>query len=469
VSEYIDEFTNLSRYAPDDIDTDAKRKEKFLEGLNDELSIPLSVAYTPTFQSLLDQAITLESKVKQSENRKRKHHATKYQEPMHKRSFHSGSGSSGYHKNGGNHHNNNGGNGHQHHKGNGHHHNGHRNHNNHNSTRTNGHGNGRNNNVPEKKDISQVECYKCHKTGHYANDCPQKKDEGNKPNPFQKGHVNHVNVEEIYDEPDAVYGTYLLNDFPALVLFDTGASHSFISRAFVEKHKLPTRTIDIPIKISSPGGELVVAFGCRDLTLGIGKHQFPAHLIVLESHGLDVILGMDWMTAFEGVIDVAKRIVTLTTPEKKRIRFRSTFELKESTVNSLKGVSLEEVPVVKEYPDVFPKELPGMPPDRDIEFIIDLLPGTGPIAKRPYKMDIEELKELKKQLKEQLDKGFIQQSSLSWGAPVLFVEKKDSSKRLVVDYHSLNEVTIKNKYSLPKINDLFDQLKRAKVFSKIDL
>jgi hypothetical protein len=84
-----------------------------------------------------------------------------------------------------------------------------------------------------------------------------------------------------------------------------------------------------------------------------------------------------------------------------------------------------------------------MPPDRDVEFIIDLLPGTGPIAKRPYKMDIEELKKLKKQLKEQLDKGFIQQSSSSWGAPVLFVEKKDSSKRLVVDYRSLNEVTIK--------------------------
>ena len=124
---------------------------------------------------------------------------------------------------------------------------------------------------------------------------------------------------------------------------------------------------------------------------------------------------------------------------------------------------------MREYPDVFPEELPGMPPDRDVEFLIDLLPGTGPIAKRPYKMDVEELKELKKQLKEQLDKGFIQPSSSSWGAPVMFVMKKDSSKRLVVDYRSLNEVTIKNKYPLPNINDLFDQLKGAKVFSKIDL
>jgi hypothetical protein len=147
---------------------------------------------------------------------------------------------------------------------------------------------------------------------------------------------------------------------------------------------------------------------------------------------------MDWMIAFEGVIDVAKRIVTLTTPEKKRIRFKSTFELKGSKVNSLKGVSLDEVLVIKEYPDVFPEELLGMPPDRNVKFIIDLLPRIGPIAKRPYKMDIDELKVLKKQLKEQLDKGFIQQSSSSWGAPILFVEKKDSSKRLVVDYRSLN-------------------------------
>jgi hypothetical protein len=177
---------------------------------------------------------------------------------------------------------------------------------------------------------------------------------------------------------------------------------------------------------------------------------------------------MDWMTAFEGFIDCANKTITLTTPKKKRIHFKSTFELRGSKVNSLKGVSMDEVPVMKEYPDVFPEELPGMPPDRDVKFIIDLLPGTGPIAKSPYKMDIEESKELKKQLKER-DKGFIQQSSSSWGAPVLFVEKKDSSKRLVVDYCSLNEVTIKNKYPLPNINDLFDQLKGATVFSRIDL
>ena len=138
-------------------------------------------------------------------------------------------------------------------------------------------------------------------------------------------------------------------------------------------------------------------------------------------------------------------------------------------MNSLKGGSLEEVPVVRDYSDVFPEELPGMPPDRDIEFLIDLIPGTGPIAKRPYRMPPQELEELKKQIRELQAQGFICPSSSPWGAPVLFVEKKDGTLRMCVDYRSLNEVTIKNKYPLPMINDLFDQLEGATVFSKIDL
>src|SRR5215216_717700 len=178
---------------------------------------------------------------------------------------------------------------------------------------------------------------------------------------------------------------------------------------------------------------------------------------------------MDWMTKHKGVIDCANHTVSLTTPENKRIRFMTNFEAKRRKLNSLKGVSIDSVPIVSEYPDVFPEELPGMPPDRDVEFLIDLVPGSGPISKRPYKMSVDELKELKKQLGEQLQKGFIQPSSSSSGAPVLFVEKKDRSQRLCTDYRSLNEVTIKNKYPLPRINDFFDQLEGAYVFSKIDL
>ena len=135
----------------------------------------------------------------------------------------------------------------------------------------------------------------------------------------------------------------------------------------------------------------------------------------------------------------------------------------------MKDIRLEDIPVVREYADVFPDDLPGMPPDRDIEFVIELQPGTAPISKRPYRMPPKELVELKIQLQEPLDKGFIRPSASPWGCLALFVKKKDDSLRLGVDYRPLNAVTIKNKYPLPCINVLFDQLARAKIFSKIDL
>ncbi|KAJ6811857.1 uncharacterized protein M6B38_151055 [Iris pallida] len=125
--------------------------------------------------------------------------------------------------------------------------------------------------------------------------------------------------------------------------------------------------------------------------------------------------------------------------------------------------------IVEEFKDVFPEELLGLPPDRAVEFSIDLIPRAAPIAKKIYPINKEELAELNKQIKELLAKGFIQPSASPWGAPVLFVKKKDSTLRLVIDYRTLNEVTIKNKYPLPRIDQLFDQLGEARVFSKIDL
>jgi hypothetical protein len=127
------------------------------------------------------------------------------------------------------------------------------------------------------------------------------------------------------------------------------------------------------------------------------------------------------------------------------------------------------ISVVEEFMDVFPEELPGMPPEREVEFYIDLIPRTAPIAKRPYRMAPIELAELKLQIVDLQQKGYIHPSSSPWGAPVLFVSKKDGSMRMCIDYRSLNEVTIKNKYPLPWIDDLFDQLQGAKYFSKIDL
>jgi hypothetical protein len=131
-----------------------------------------------------------------------------------------------------------------------------------------------------------------------------------------------------------------------LVLFDTGASHSFISRTFANKNGFPTKTIGKTIKVSSPGGELLVNAGCRQLILEIGRYKFPTHLVILESQGLDVILGMDWMTTYGGVIDCVNRAITLTTPEGKRIRYKSQLEFQDIRLNHLKGVNLEEVHIV---------------------------------------------------------------------------------------------------------------------------
>ena len=138
-------------------------------------------------------------------------------------------------------------------------------------------------------------------------------------------------------------------------------------------------------------------------------------------------------------------------------------------VGSEEEKSNEIIPVIEEFSDVFPDEIPGMPPVRDVEFTIDLVSGTGPSSKDPYRLAPAEMKELKTQLDELLEKGYIRPSSSPWGALVLFVKKKDGSLRLCIDYRELNNVTVKNKYPLPRIDDLFDQLKGAGIFSKIDL
>jgi hypothetical protein len=195
----------------------------------------------------------------------------------------------------------------------------------------------------------------------------------------------------------------------------------------------------------------------------------------LELNRIDVILGMDWLSKHKILIDYAKKSVKLTTPEGKEMEFVAEPVIttkgvaNHAKVNQLDASQGSEVPVVNEFPDVFPEELPGMPPDRDIEFVIELKPGTGPIYKTPNRTATPELAELKEHIKELLEKGFIRPNSSPWGAPMIFIPKKNGTQRLCMDYHALNEVSVKNKYPLPRIDDLFDQLCGACVFSKIDL
>jgi hypothetical protein len=160
---------------------------------------------------------------------------------------------------------------------------------------------------------------------------------------------------------------------------------------------------------------LKAIYKCNNISLKILGRDFRANLIILDSKGIDVILGMGWLTACDAVIQCAKRSVLVTSPAGERFEFAADPAPSiASAVNKLDGTALEDIRVVCDYPDVFPKELPGMPPDRDVEFVIDLLPGTAPISKRPYRMSSDQLQELKAQIKELMGKGFIRAISSPW-------------------------------------------------------
>jgi hypothetical protein len=202
--------------------------------------------------------------------------------------------------------------------------------------------------------------------------------------------------------------------------------------------------------------------------------EFPANLIVMGTQGIDVILGMNWLDKYQAIISCDKRTIKLVSPLGEVVAELGSPEPRKGgchqmAIDSKEADPLEIIKVVSKFPDVFPKDLPGMPPERKVEFVIELLPCTALISKRAYRVSGPELVELKKQIDELLEKGYIRPSTSPWAAPVLFVEKKDGTKRMCIDYRALNEVTIKNKYPLPRIEDLFDQLRGASVFSKIDL
>ena len=229
----------------------------------------------------------------------------------------------------------------------------------------------------------------------------------------------------------------------------------------------------------------------RAIPVVIGGMAMPADLIVVHLESHEVILGMDWLGKYRATLDChrgrvqfeggcrpvrfqglkpASRGLVVSAVQAERMleggceAYLATIATKEV----VGGGDPDGIPLVREFDDVF-RALQGIPPDRADPFIIELEPGTAPLSKSPYRMAPAEMAELKKQLEELLDKGFIRPSVSPWGAPVLFVKKKDGSFRLCIDYRGLNRVTIKNKYPLPRIDELLDQLRGAKWFSKIDL
>jgi hypothetical protein len=205
----------------------------------------------------------------------------------------------------------------------------------------------------------------------------------------------------------------------------------------------------------------------------------------------DLIIGMDWLEAHRSMVDCfAKRVLCVDdegrpveihgVQRKVSLRFISTMKVKRcmrqgcrlyvvEEMNERKGPSLDQYLVLSEFKDVFLNKLPGLPPERELDFTTELKPGAEPISKTPYRMTVPELCELQMQLKELLDLGLIRPSVSPWGAPVIFVKKKDGSLRMCIDYRDLNRATVKNRYPRQRIDDLFDQMKGVAVFSKIDL
>jgi hypothetical protein len=189
-----------------------------------------------------------------------------------------------------------------------------------------------------------------------------------------------------------VIGMFSVNDLSVVVLFDSGASHSFISAAYVEKHNLPIALLRCQMIVSSPGGDMPTRQLYPKVNLKIRGVDFVTNLIVLELKGIDVIFGMDWLGKHKVLIDCAKKSIKLTTPNGEELEFVvepvviAKGMVNHAKINQLGASQGSEVPVVNEFPDVFPEELPGMPPDRDIEFVIELKPGTAPIYKTPFRM-----------------------------------------------------------------------------------
>ncbi|GKE58733.1 putative reverse transcriptase domain-containing protein, partial [Tanacetum coccineum] len=344
-------------------------------------------------------------------------------------------------------------------------------------------------------------CYECGNTGHVKRDCPKLKNHGNgNGNGTAQGRTYALGGRDASPDSNVITGTFLLNNRYAIILFDTGADRSFVSNTFSALINITPTTLENHYDVELADGKIIgVNTIIRGCTLNFMNHPFNIDLMPVPLGSFDVIIGMDWLTKYHGVIICDKNIVRVPFGKETLIfQGDGSNQRKESRLNIIscskaqeylsKGCDvflahittkeakdkseekrLEDVPIVRDFPKVFPEDLSGIPPARQVEFQIDLVPGAAPVARAPYRLASSEMKELAEQLQELSNKGFIRPSFSPWGAPVLFVKKKDGSFCMCINYRELNKLTVKNRYPLPRIDNLFDQLQGSSVYSKIDL
>ncbi|GJS94284.1 putative reverse transcriptase domain-containing protein [Tanacetum coccineum] len=309
--------------------------------------------------------------------------------------------------------------------------------------------------------------------GNYMSDCPKLKDQncrnkaGNKKRIGEaRGKAYVLGGGDANPDLNVVKGTFLLNNHYAFVLFDSGADQSFVSTTFSTLLDVTLDTLEVSYNVELADGRIsetnTVLRGCM---LGLLGHPFNIDLMPVELGSFDVIIGMDWLANHHAVIVCDEKIIRIPYEDEVLI----VLVTKKETEDKSEENRLENVLTVQDFPEVFPEDLPGLPPTRQVEFQIELVPSAAPVARASYRLAPSELQELSTQLQELSDKGFIRLSSSPWGAPVLFVKKKDGSFRMCIDYRELNKLTVKNRYPLSRIDDLFDQLQGSSVYSKIDL
>jgi hypothetical protein len=225
------------------------------------------------------------------------------------------------------------------------------------------------------------------------------------------GCANFTILEEIPPSEEILAGMFFLYEHPIIILFNYRASHDFLSLACAQKAELNLYATPAPYSISTLGGRVVTNQMVHKIPLKLVGRVFPTTLVILEGQGIDVILRMNWMKMHQAVLDISARLVHLNSPIFGKVSLQlSLIAHLQASVYAIVAKSLDEKPMVHEYPDVFPNDLPRMPPDRVIEFKIQLQPGTAPVYKRSYPMVRNELAELKTQLQELLDKGYIRPS-----------------------------------------------------------